>query len=619
MLRWNSLINSRIEQVAAETGRTAGLRVVIAAPCFLLMVLNLGIAAAATWISVFAVGELWSLAARRALRDAARPLDLLRLNFLGANCVISATWCLFGVLYWRTPSEALHLAGIAAFVGVMIHGQCFCYRSPTAFTLMSGPPAALMLAMPLVYGHFQGVPLVTAVASLALAISYVAAAAVLQARSAAALQHARRAAELSNRAKTAFLAMMSHELRTPMNGVLGMAYALRNTELSPAQTDQVEMLIASGDGLMTILNDLLDVSKIEAGKLELEHSVFDLHDLMDRVETLWREVARERAIGLDFVIDAETPRWLMGDPTRLRQIIINLVSNAVKFTEEGTVRVLVSGGPAARDGWVELQIEVIDDGIGMTADEQARLFQSFSQADASISRRFGGTGLGLSICRQLAAMMDGDISVRSAPGAGSIFTVTVALAIAEAPAAAAAEGDEDGTASIGDLRVLLAEDNPVNQAVARAILESTGVTVSVAGDGVEALERLRAEDFDVVLMDVHMPRMDGVEAWAAIRDGSAGVRPDQWVIAFTADAMSGEDARLIDLGFDAVQTKPIQPASLLAALAAARPAPSNLSRRERSFLRTPRRTGRAWRARSARRRCAHSRSPGGRWRRRRDW
>lgn len=571
MLSWDRVFNDRIEAVAAEARRTAGLRVAIAALCIVLMAINLGIGATILWATVFAVGEFWTAAACRALRRRTDDLTWRRLSFLGSNATTSATWCLFAILYWRTDSEALHLAGTAAFVGVMIHGQCFCYRSPAAFALMSGPPAILMIAVPLLFGHFHGVPLVTTVATLGMAIAYVATAALNQARSAAALERAEQAAVLSNRAKTAFLAMMSHELRTPMNGVLGMAYALRQTPLSTAQAEKVDMLIGSGDGLLAILNDLLDISKIESGKLDLEHSVFDLHELIERVQALWTEVAREQSISLYFTIAAAAPRWLEGDSARLRQIIGNLVSNALKFTERGGVRVAVNGRAGGSEGFVELEIEVADDGIGMTADEQARLFQSFSQANTSISRRFGGAGLGLSICRQLAAMMDGDIRVQSALGAGSVFTVTVVLPIAPAPKAA---GGDDAP-SILDLRVLLVEDNLVNQAVARAILEATGAVVTVAGDGVEALERLRAEVFDVVLMDIHMPRMDGVAALNAIRAGDAGPCEAIQVIAFTADAMSGQDARLLDLGFDAVQTKPIKPESLLAALAASQhPAPA---------------------------------------------
>jgi len=559
------LLDNRIDVVAAQAGRTAGLRVAIAIPCVVLMALNLGPGTAWPWALVFSFGEFWTWGACRAIRRPQPGLALRRLNFLGSNCAICATWCLFATLYWRAPSEALHLTGVAAFVAVMIHGQCFCYRSPIAFGLMSAPPAVLVIAEPLILGGFHGVPLVTVIATLIMAVFYIAVAALIQARSTQSLERAERDAVTSNRAKTAFLAMMSHELRTPMNGVLGMAHALRQTDLSPAQALQVQTLIGSGDGLMTILNDLLDISKIEAGKLDLEKRVFDLHELVGRVEDLWREVARERSVDLEVEVEVDTgvSRWLEGDPTRLRQIINNLVSNALKFSDGGAVHVGVGARPGPNDGLAKVEIRVADQGIGMSSDQQARLFQAFSQADASISRRFGGTGLGLAICRQLAHMMDGDILVTSKLGHGSVFTVTVALTVAEAPPEA---DGELAAPSIAELRVLVAEDNPVNQAVARAILEATGAVVSMANDGAEALERLRTHDFDVVLMDVHMPRMDGVEALRRLRAGEAG-RPDIWVIAFTADAMSGDDARFLGIGFDAVQTKPIQPLALLTALA----------------------------------------------------
>jgi two-component system, sensor histidine kinase len=563
MAKWPSLLDDRVDSVAAEAGRAASLRVVIAILCVIFMALNLGAGAATLWGVVFSIGEAWTWISCRALRRPSRHAVLLRLNFLGSACVVCLTWCLFATLYWHTHSEALRLAGVAALLGVMIHGQCFCYRSPLAFGLMSGPPAVLIIVLPLLLGQFQGLPMVTAIASLTMAVGYMVAAALNQLKSAVALEQAQQDAVTSNRAKDAFLAMMSHELRTPMNGVLGMAHALRQTALSPAQAAHVEMLIGSGDGLMATLNALLDISKIEAGKLELEHSVFDLHELVGSVEGLWRQVARERSLGLEVDIAASAPLWLDGDPTRLSQIINNLVSNALKFTDEGGVRVSVRAQPGARDGYVRLEIRVADDGIGMLSDQQARLFQPFSQADASISRRFGGTGLGLAICRQLAKRMDGDITVASTPGEGSVFTVTLSLPIATAPAG---ESREDEGPPIAELQVLLVEDNPVNQAVARAILEASGAVVSLASDGVEALERLRVEEFDVVLMDIHMPRMDGIEALRRLRAGEAG-RADMWVIAFTADAMSGNDARLLELGFDAVQTKPIQPRALLGALA----------------------------------------------------
>jgi len=382
-------------------------------------------------------------------------------------------------------------------------------------------------------------------------------------RAAHAMQAAERAAVEANAAKSAFLAMMSHELRTPMTGVLGMAQALRNTSLSAEQQAQVGMLIRAGDGLMAILNDILDVSKIEAGRLELESTAFDLVELAAQAEALWRDAAEAKGLDLSLEIAADTPRWLFGDPNRIRQIMLNLLSNALKFTEAGQVRLALCAldGAGADRGRVE--IAVSDTGIGMTPDQVSRLFKAFSQADASTARRFGGTGLGLSICRQLAEMMGGGVSVESAPGRGSTFRLTLELPLAEAPSDDGATGEE--AEGLEGVSILVAEDNPINQAVARAILEAVGARIDTADNGAVALERLSGGGYDLVLMDVHMPVMDGVEALARIRAGEAG-DPDLPVIALTADAMSGETQRLRAHGFDDVQPKPIQPMALIGAI-----------------------------------------------------
>jgi CheY-like chemotaxis protein len=259
----------------------------------------------------------------------------------------------------------------------------------------------------------------------------------------------------------------------------------------------------------------------------------------------------------------------MGDATRLRQILNNLVSNAVKFTEHGAITVRIRQLSGARPGAALLEISVQDTGIGLTPDQAARLFQPFVQAEASTTRRFGGTGLGLAICRRLARLMGGDITVESAAGRGSTFRVRLEAQIAQPPQRLDEEDQAEASGQLRDitgLHILVVEDNPVNCAVARAVLAASGAEITVASDGVEALEALRRGRFDVVLMDIHMPRMDGVEALTAIRAGETG-DPDTTVIALTADAMEGEALRLLYLGFDAVQPKPIQPAQLIMTIA----------------------------------------------------
>jgi CheY-like chemotaxis protein len=389
--------------------------------------------------------------------------------------------------------------------------------------------------------------------------------------SAKALEKAEADAQEASRAKSAFLAMMSHELRTPMNGVLGLAHALRGTSLDKRQAEYLEMIEQSGHGLMTILNDILDLSKIEAGKLELEVAPFDIRKLAAQIRLVWSETARLKGLDLTLDIDPATPAWLSGDAARVRQILLNLVSNALKFTDAGEVMVRIA---PARDGRGGLVLAVADTGSGMTDEQRVRLFTPFAQGDRSTARRFGGTGLGLAICRQLAEMMDGEVTVESALGAGSTFTVRLAV-----PAAIAANDETDDAPSL-DLvgaRVLVVDDNLINQTVARAILEAAGAAVATVGDGYEALARLRVEDFDVVLMDVHMPVMDGVEAVRRIRAGEGG-RVDLPVVALTADAMVGDAERLLAQGFDDAHPKPIQPAGLLAAVANLRRASPMLGR-----------------------------------------
>ncbi|MBP6545287.1 MAG: response regulator, partial [Phenylobacterium sp.] len=381
-------------------------------------------------------------------------------------------------------------------------------------------------------------------------------------RNAEALESAQREAVEANQAKSAFLAMMSHELRTPMNGVLGMEHALKQTRLDDRQAAQVEMLIRSGDGLMAILNDILDVSKIEAGKLELEEIAFDLSEVGARVIDLWRETASAKGLALSYELAPGAPRWLAGDPNRIRQIMLNLVSNALKFTQDGEVRLTVRPVIAQGEDTARFEIAVSDTGIGITPDQQARLFQSFAQADAATTRKFGGTGLGLAICRQLTDLMGGEITVESEPDRGSVFRVTLELPRADAVDLAEPEAESGG---LSHLTLLVAEDNPINQAVVRAVLEAVGARLETANDGVEALDMLRERTFDLVLMDVHMPRMDGIEALRRIRAGETG-DARQPVIALTADAMPGEDQTLMAHGFDDVQPKPIQPMALIAAI-----------------------------------------------------
>ena len=378
------------------------------------------------------------------------------------------------------------------------------------------------------------------------------------------LVHALAAAEAANRAKSVFLATMSHEIRTPLNGVLGMAQALASDALSPVQQARVETIRQSGEGLLVILNDLLDLSKIEAGKLDLEVADFSLTPLVQGVRAAFADVALDKGLALVLDTEEDTAGVYRGDPTRLRQILFNLVANALKFTETGEVRLSVR-----RDGET-LAFRVIDTGIGIPADRLARLFDRFEQADASTTRRFGGAGLGLAISRDLAAMMGGVIEVESREGRGPTFSFTVTLPRVKDEAYGVSPGTGEAPFEPGGaLRVLAAEDNGVNQLVLRTLLQQVGIEPVIVGDGAAAVEAWRNQLWDVILMDVQMPVMDGPTATRTIRALEAETgRARTPIIAVTANAMAHQVVEYGAAGMDSVVAKPIRVEDLFGALQA---------------------------------------------------
>jgi PAS domain S-box-containing protein len=380
----------------------------------------------------------------------------------------------------------------------------------------------------------------------------------------AALVHAKDEAEAANRAKSVFLATMSHEIRTPLNGVLGMAQAMAADELSEAQRSRLETVRQSGETLLVILNDLLDLSKIEAGKLELEVADFALTPLLAGVQATYADMAAARHLGLSLDVEPGVAGRYRGDSTRLRQILFNLVSNAIKFTQEGEVRL------AVRRHGGDLVCEVRDTGIGIPADRLSRLFNKFEQADVSTTRKFGGTGLGLAISRELATLMGGGIAVQSRVGEGSAFTLTVPLARIGDEAEAAPPCPAPALPPEGALRVLAAEDNSVNQTVLRTLLQQVGVEPVIVDDGAAAVAAWRAQEWDVILMDVQMPVLDGPDATRAIRAAEAATgRRRTPIVALTANAMSHQVAEYAAAGMDGLIAKPIRVGELFAALEAA--------------------------------------------------
>ena len=374
---------------------------------------------------------------------------------------------------------------------------------------------------------------------------------------------ARQAAEEANHSKSNFLAVMSHEIRTPLNGVLGMAQLLMRRDLPAQEREMVQVISESGEAQRAILNDMLDLSKIEAGKMELEILDFDVAELVTGARNAFTGVAHKKGLSFNVDIRPDALGCYRGDPVRLRQILYNLISNALKFTESGEVRVTVS---SIAD---ELHIAVSDTGIGIAADKLPKLFESFTQADSSTTRKYGGTGLGLSICRKLAELMGGSIEAESREGQGSTFTLRVALARGQAPvqAPAVAEPAEESLASGRPLRILAAEDNAVNQLVLKTMLLAAGVELTIVENGRLALDAWQGGGFDLVLMDVQMPEMDGVTAIGEMRrmEREQGLARTP-VAALTANAMAHHVEQYLSAGMDDFVEKPIRVEKLLACI-----------------------------------------------------
>ncbi len=475
------------------------------------------------------------------------------------------TWAGGGVYLWSTGDIVMMASGLLMIVGVTAH-VTFKYSDwikgaiVAAIPPMTGLFALAIMPMPFEMSVPERILIVVAIGGL---IYYMLIVAVADVQKQIQLKQALNAASEASRTKSIFLANMSHEIRTPMNGVLGMAEMLGRTGLEDDQKEMVSVIRSSGDALIGVIDDILDLSKIEAGHLELDHQAFWIHDLVRNLVITSELMAHAKGLEFRLVWKEDRPLCVEGDVLRLRQIVGNLLSNAIKFTEDGVVTLAVTADVNEQKGVCGLSFAVADTGSGLSDDDQARIFEPFVQVDDSLSRRHGGSGLGLSISHRIAAMMNGSLGVRSKKGEGAEFSFFCELPMVEDCEAASEIDIEDTTGDVEPThghrpRILVAEDHAHNRRVLQLMLATMSVDVCFVEDGRKAVEAYEAGEFDLLLLDIQMPELTGVEALAEIRRIDAERRhPAVPALALTANAMKHQVDEYISAGFNGHVAKPI--------------------------------------------------------------
>jgi signal transduction histidine kinase/CheY-like chemotaxis protein len=580
-VRWldSPWADDRLDEVARDTHRLLPSRLIPAVLVTAIVTAPLGLRVALSWLAALALGEGLARLATRQFKAGVPASRPMRAAFVLAALPINLIWAWLAAMLWLSHAADLKLAAVAIWAGQIVYTQNFRHQPAALLAVSAIAPLASLVVFPLFFLDARGVGpdtarwglLLVVLTTIGVMIANRAAARRMDELTRGLRDEHERALE-ANRAKSTFIAVTSHELRTPMNGLLGMAHALDRSNLDESQRRHVRLMIKSGDSLMQVLNDVLDLSKVEAGRVDLEPMAINLHDLVRAVGDAWRDAAVGKGLWLKVEIDPAAPAWILADPQRIRQVLMNLISNGLKFTGQGGVTLRLTGSAPGVDGRHEIGLRVIDTGVGVVARFHDRIFDSFTQADDAVSRSHGGTGLGLTISRALARQMGGDLTLEPGAGGGStfVFTFRAAPIVVHTPPREDDRVDHAAPA-FDSLRILMAEDNAINQVVVRTMLEATGASLTIVDEGLAALDALRIGAFDMVLMDINMPVMDGVTALAAIRAGEAG-DPAMPVIALTASAMAGDRERFLAMGFDDHLGKPIRPVELLSAIgAAARP------------------------------------------------
>lgn len=582
----DALLVSGLHATALARRSQLGARLFLAALCASLMSSMTGFLFAVTWVALVSVSQFVDQKIWRPFRDPARIRAPNRAEWFGlyaTSAQITLIYSTFPAVMWLKGGHAGMILSTLWLCAAFIHITLLMHHENRTFAAAAFPHAIFTLGLPLSAVYLGGLAEWEAAMIFFGNVIYLAhmAGAFNSLRNISldmrkARQHAlerQAAAEQASQAKSAFLANMSHEIRTPLNGVLGMAAALELSRLTPEQAQKVSVIRESGDLLLTILNDLLDFSKIEAHKVEFEKAPLSLRDIARRITSLHGLKAKEKNLQLSVVFDGDCDAPRLGDAHRIIQILHNLVGNAIKYTETGGVRLRIAVPGNAPDVVV---IDVADTGIGLSPEAASRIFEPFVQADASTTRKFGGTGLGLSIVKGLVEAMGGSIDLDSAEGRGSTFTVRLPLPQAEAPVEETRPRPAAMAFPARRLKILIGDDNAVNRIVLKAFLEPCGHQLDYAENGAEVVEKFSRGAYDLVLMDIAMPLIDGVEAMKQIREEEdrRGAKRGAPIIAVSAHAMPQEVEEYLASGFDGYVTKPVSAERLHAEIARVTPEPA---------------------------------------------